>query len=301
MNGKRTAASGTPQPKLRARIARSLRRLDGLPGWRRLVNTFVPEHSAPFVVDNGDTAFAGDFSSYIDRQVYLFGGYELAMIDAFVQRVPMSRRGVILDIGANVGTHSLCFAKHFRSVHAFEPNPTLWPNFERNIALNRLRNVTLHKIGLADSNSELTLQLIDKPNFGLGTFSTVEQYDLPLTPHATCVVRHAGEYLSEQRIVSIDAVKLDVQGFEPEVLAGLSTVLERDRPIIWCEVGSGTLKKIGKEHPFSQLLPFEFQCWRFATEPRRSRNSIRLIPQAVPQGTGNYVIVPAAASMSRNV
>src|SRR5688572_11738006 len=134
------------RPIIRARIARALRWLHALPGWQSLVNKVVPDHSGAFVVHNGPMVFAGVIGSFIDRQVYLFGGYERPYIDRFVRAIPADRRGTILDIGANAGTHSLAFASDFATVHAFEPNPMLWAQFERNVALNHLKNVQLHKL-----------------------------------------------------------------------------------------------------------------------------------------------------------
>ena len=72
--------------------------------------------------------FAGEASSFVDRQMYVFGNYEKPLIDAFVSFISPGKRGTILDIGANVGTHSLAFAHRFKAVHSFEPNPSLWNN-----------------------------------------------------------------------------------------------------------------------------------------------------------------------------
>ncbi len=147
------APSRSTRPMVRARIARALRDLVALRGWQLLVNRLVPDHSASFTIRNGDTVFAGDIGSFIDRQVYLFGGYESAQIRCFLCHIPAERHGTILDVGANAGTHSLVFARIFETVHAFEPNPMLWPQFERNMVLNGLTNVRLNKLALADRNS----------------------------------------------------------------------------------------------------------------------------------------------------
>lgn len=257
-----------------------------------LVNRLVPDHSASFTVRNGDRVFAGDIGSYIDRQVYLFGGYESAQIRCFLSRIAAGRHGTILDVGANAGTHSLAFARVFEIVHAFEPNRMLWPQFERNMVLNGITNVRLHKLGLADRDSELTLHLIDKPNYGLGTFSTVEQYDLPLRPVATCPIRHGGNYLAEIGAGPVDAVKIDVQGFEPEVLRGLADILKRDRPVIWCEIGAGTLAKIATTGELSKLVPFEFRCFQIASSSDWVGNSVGLRERSGDLPGGDYVFIP---------
>ena len=185
--------------------------------------------SGEFVVSNrvGNRRIlaAGNISSFIDRHVYIFGGYEQEIIKAFLALVPKSRRRTILDVGGNFGTHSLFFSQYFESVHSFEPNPSLWNTFERNISLNGFNNVTLHCSGLADKNAELPFHLIEKTNLGLGTFSTVEQYDLPLKKECNARVVNGDEYLIKNDINNIDAIKIDVQGFEPEVLLGLKKTM----------------------------------------------------------------------------
>ena len=286
------APSRSTRPMFRARIARALRDLAALRGWQFLVNRWVPDHSASFTIRNGDTVFAGNIGSFIDRQVYLFGGYESGQIRCFLSRIPAGRHRTILDIGANAGTHSLAFARVFDTVHAFEPNPMLWPQFERNMVLNGFTNVCFHKLGLADRDAELTLHLIDKPNYGLGTFSTVEQYDLPLRPVATCPVRHAGNYLAGIGAGPVDAVKIDVQGFEPEVLRGLADILKRDRPVIWCEIGAGTLAKIATTGELSKLLPFEFRCFQIASSSDWTGNSVGLRERSGDLPSGDYVLIP---------
>lgn len=279
-------------PNLAARVARALRFLAAVRGWRGLVNKLVPEHAGAFTVRNGEIAFSGDIRSFIDREVYLFGGYDVANVGCFLSRVPIERYGTVLDVGANAGTHTLAFARSFESVHAFEPNPTLWPQFERNVALNKLSNVRLHKIGIGDRDADLPFHTIDKPNYGLGTFSTLEQYDLPLRAVATCPVRHGSRFLSEIGVERVDAVKIDVQGFEPEVLRGLHEVLERDRPVVWCEIGAGTAVDLSATEELKALVPFDFRCLQFVQGAGLVRRVAKLRERYGPLTIGDYVLLP---------
>ncbi len=103
----------------RARIVRALRAFSNIRGWERLSALLVPKAAAgPFRVRNQSGLFAGELSSFIDRSMYLRGGYEENHIRAFLSRVPAERRGLVLDVGANVGTHSLGFSRHLKAVHA---------------------------------------------------------------------------------------------------------------------------------------------------------------------------------------
>ncbi len=261
----------------------------------RLVNFILPkEVNGAFVVANRDgIRFAGDVSSFIDRQIYIFGSYEEKLLDAFLSIIPSDRRGVLLDVGANAGTHSLSLARHFSDIHAFEPNPHLWPSFERNIELNGVENVTLHKVGLANKNAELPFHLTDNNNFGLGTFSQIEQYDRPLKEVFTSTVVIGDDYLSRNQVSSVNAVKIDVQGFEMEVLRGLTATLKREQPIIWFEVGGGTLTEMGNGDVIPELIPFPHELFRFVPGNSLFSNSVSLV--AVSDGAierGNYIARP---------
>ena len=129
--------------------------------------------------------------------------------------------------------------------------------------MNDLDNVSLHKIGLADRKDELALHLIDKNNFGLGTFSTVEQYDLPLKEVCKASVEIGDNYLSSNEIGPIDAIKIDVQGFEQEVLQGLDHTLSKDRPVVWFEVGGETKDKLAVRKDICDLFPYRVNLFRF--------------------------------------
>jgi FkbM family methyltransferase len=281
---------------LGAQLVRSLRRMHRVRGWRRLASALVPaalDHD--FVIANDGVRFAGTLSSYIDRQTYLFGQYEQDLIDLFLGQVAdRARSGVLLDVGANVGTHSLAFARAFRAVHAFEPNPLLWQAFELNLELNRISNVTLHRVGLGASSAVLPLYGAGRTNQGLGTFLTVEQYSRPLERLCEARIEAASDYLDAQGISAIAAVKIDVQGYEPAVLCGLRRILERTRPAVWCEIGDGTLREIDSRSALASFFPYAVEI-RNAVEQRGLLTwHTRLEAAADRLVSGNYFLTPAA-------
>lgn len=276
------------KPRLAARAARSLRFLRSLRGWRRTA-TWLAGREGDFSVDNAGVKFAGSLSSYLDRQVYLFGGYETEMIRLFIEAAP--RKGTILDIGANAGNHSMFFAKAFDRVLAFEPHPKLWDQFERNAALNRATNVTLHRVGLADEAGDLPLFDVECDNKGMATFSPAEQYDRPLERSGSGRVEVADHYLGN---IPVDAVKIDVQGFEPHVLKGMRRILERNRPMVWTEISIGTLEQVRSADDLRALFPYPVHLRRFETCLRGLLRTSRLTRDVkTPLESGNYLILPA--------
>lgn len=292
-----TATCPEVHPFTSARIIRALRALQIFPGWERLATYLVPVNSSgAFTVKNSTGRFAGDISSFIDRRLYLAGGYETEYIREFVAKIPPGRRGIALDIGANVGTHSLAFARHFKEVHAFEPNPLLWPAFERNMALNNVNNVHLHKVGLGAADAELPFYTIPKTNYGLGTVSKTEQYDLPLEEVGRVAIRNGDQYLARRGVKKVDAVKIDVQGYELQVLLGLRDGLAESAPFIWIELGADTKSACNTFEGVQELFPFPSNLFRFRRRTLSLRRSAKL--ERVANGTivpADYVIAPVGA------
>ena len=77
-------------------------------------------------------------------------------------------REVAVDVGANIGNHSLFLADIFERVIAFEPNPLARSIMEINLALNKVGNVELRAVGLSDQSGTATLTF-DPINLGAAT------------------------------------------------------------------------------------------------------------------------------------
>jgi FkbM family methyltransferase len=129
---------------------------------------------------------------------------------------------VSLDIGANVGSHTVTLAQHSRTVHAFEPMPDTFAVLSRNAA--RFPNIVTHQV--AASNAPGTAHLIrSSRNYGAAYIGD----DAPGLD-ITCV-----------RIddLTFDApvgfIKIDVEGHERQALEGCRETLVRDRPVLILE------------------------------------------------------------------
>ena len=180
---------------------------------------------------------------YIGRTILAEGAFEkgyLASLEGLIRLaragdLMQAERSVALDIGANIGTHTVFLARHFDKVHSFEPNPMLHHVLCANIGLNGLGGVTPHQVALSDRAETLSYVQTEAGNLGCGRFerATVDQdatrsFPLVRGDDVLLPLLQPGE-----RVV---LAKIDVEGLEDKVVAGLEALLQRDQPLLVCEV-----------------------------------------------------------------
>lgn len=160
----------------------------------------------------------------------------------------------VVDIGANLGLVTFALAAQVGPagrVHAFEPNPEMCGLIERGIARNRLRNVQLHRTALGAEAGELTLSV---PSGHAGSASLVEDRQSADSCRIRVPVQTLTGAMEEREAEPVRLVKIDVEGFEPQVLEGARGFFARTPPDavlfeLW-DNGGGNLG----EHPTLQTL-----------------------------------------------
>lgn len=168
---------------------------------------------------------------HIGIQINQFGLYDKAGLELlFDFLAPLHERfrsGLALDVGANIGNHALYFADIFRAVHAFEPNP----DTHYLLAFNaRARtNVHVHNIGLADRGGPAVLH-VNPDNMGAASVrhtSAGRSVDVPIALQRLDDFAIGGE--------DFCFMKMDVEGFEANVLRGGSATIATHQPLIVLE------------------------------------------------------------------
>lgn len=77
----------------------------------------------------------------------------------------------VLDIGANIGVYTVYFAKRFRQVDAFEPDPNLVKLISKNLEINHLKNVCVHEMCIGEKTGSDWFATSGKTNTGIGHIS----------------------------------------------------------------------------------------------------------------------------------
>lgn len=132
--------------------------------------------------------------------------------------------GTILDIGANVGRFSITAHSVFPDamIHAFEPLPSCFASAQK--ALAGISNATVHNIALGDAEGELQMFANDfSPSSSILPMAQAHKDAFPFTDSTKKVpirVQRLDDFASDLQMPGPVFVKIDVQGFERQVLAG---------------------------------------------------------------------------------
>lgn len=117
-------------------------------------------------------------------------------------------------------------------VDAFEPTPETANYLHRNIVQNEVSaNVVEHAVALGNREQKVHM---GGPLTDPGSFQVQEGGDISM------------QTLDSFNFLRVDLIKIDVEGYEPEVLEGARTLIREKQPIIFFELNLPVLRKHGK-------------------------------------------------------
>ena len=153
--------------------------------------------------------------------------YEHELLDFLRVKFPNQRN--IIDIGANIGNHSLFFAKYMNceTVFSFEPFPDNITIFKTNLR-DYTEKCILFETALSDKNATRVLYNTGVGNFG-GISFNCEPHSYVANPSIEC------RTLDTFMLNNVSFIKIDVENHENEVLDGARETILRNRPIIILE------------------------------------------------------------------
>lgn len=204
--------------------------------------------------------YSGYLEDYIDRHVFLFGCYEHDEI-IFLKQF-LNKDKSVLDVGCNTGHHSLFFSRFSKEVHAFDPYTEVTNVFRGRIKENNVSNIFIHEVGLGEKNTELKYFQPKGENQGAGSFIENQaniSNDTKILP-----IRNGDTYVKNISVGKISLIKVDVEGYEPEVLRGLKQAIETNRPVVFVEFNKVN-ERFGGEAKIFQDLPQNYRAYMIQT------------------------------------
>lgn len=178
--------------------------------------------------------------------------FEMMLLDKFRRYIP--EKAIIIDAGANIGNHSVYFAKVCcaQAVYSFEPMRQTFEILSRNAELNAPDRIKCYNVALGSSHTRADLIKFHPGNIGT---ARVQSSDRGLYEMKSLDFFHFQE---------VHIIKIDVEGAEIEVLEGARQTLARCKPIIWVELlqnfaikSDEMLRSLGYEQ-IDSLSPTDF-------------------------------------------
>ena len=180
--------------------------------------------------------YAGLLNEYISIDIMVDGVYDLKSINEIIELVEsnylVKKIDTLIDIGANIGNHSLFLAKYFKQIEAFEPNPFTFELLKLNAS--KYQNINIHNFGLSSKEGTFFLSE-DSRNLG-GSKIYSDRNHIPTqleTREVNLKKLDDLEMLCSKNEVLIN---LDVEGHELKVLEGAIKTLKQFKPCMMIEI-----------------------------------------------------------------
>ena len=138
-------------------------------------------------------------------------------------------KGVALDIGAHIGTHTIYYAERCKAVVCFEPNPKAFECLKHNV--KKFHNIALHNIALGGVKGFVD---IEECVGNLGASTTKTGTTIPL------------ERLDSISITECSFLKMDAEGDEISILSGGKETILYFRPVMLIESNKVALERKGR-------------------------------------------------------
>jgi FkbM family methyltransferase len=188
----------------------------------------------------------------------------------------------ILDVGANVGSHTLAFAKFPFSrvtVHAFEAQLEIFEMLVTTVELNHFDNVRCHHNAASSISGELIrIPAVDyeqAANFGALELESAIHHDFDGKRVAGTTETIETIRIDDMALDRVRLMKIDTEGMEHKVLAGAAQTIGRCRPVLFleyektdfsfvkCFLRDGGYRSYYAQRPNILCVPAEFGDIRF--------------------------------------
>ena len=146
--------------------------------------------------------------------------------------------GHVLDIGANIGVMTYYFAKKFSEsrVHSFEPVPDNLKVLRKIVDKFNLSNVKIYPYALGNKNEKVKMVMPEFNKVFFHGLSHVEEVNTKNSGHLYDVEMRRLDSFEEIKNVKINAIKIDIEEYEYNVLKGAEELIQKNRPVIYCEL-----------------------------------------------------------------
>lgn len=193
----------------------------------KIITKNLSKHQLPHFQARGHkmAIFAHD---HIGIEINQHGVYEKEYLNTlfqFLQPIKsILKNGTALDVGANIGNHSLFFSEHFKNVESFEPHPHTFKILDFNTSFRS--NIQTNNFGLGASNLTTTIY---ENSTNIGASSILNENSADKIGYEIKV--KVTDEISK-KYNNVELIKIDVENYEENVLMGTLNTIKKHKPII---------------------------------------------------------------------
>lgn len=161
--------------------------------------------------------------AFIGKCLDLYGVWSY---EEYLKTIPYALRTVV-DVGANIGTHTLVYSEYTDRIISFEPQQAIFNLLCTNLTLNFKHHILTERCALSNYNGYTHIEDLDLENCGNYGSSSV---GLGISNNSVRC-----RTLDSYHLEDVSLIKIDVEGHEMEVLEGSLKTISRCKPTIYVE------------------------------------------------------------------
>jgi FkbM family methyltransferase len=255
------------------------------------LTTLQPGIEGRFVTLNADVGVSRTI-----RETGIWAAEDVALFRQLVRPAD-----VVLDVGANIGHHSVVYSKLVGPggrVYSFEPQRWIFNILCANLVANDCLNAYPFRMALGDQPGRLKLQAFDYArdlNFGAAALSKLFQDD---KRGEAVPIQTLDAFVVEEALPRVDFIKLDVQTFELFVLQGARETLRRFRPRLFVEIAPYWMKRLnGYDHQevYRLLADAGYELFNKGLTPIDAQNE----PPPAAETEWDVIAIPQETPLAR--
>jgi len=169
-----------------------------------------------------------------------------------------------IDIGSNIGYYAILESSKIGNngmVWSIEPSPQNFETLSKNIILNQRKNIRCYNIAIGEKNDTIDFLISKKSNWSkiknetdhIGDGDKIIQVD----------IMTLDSFSEENEIKKVDLLRMDVEGYERNIIEGSVNFLEKFKPIIMIEVHKMIIGNNGINEFLEKLQLMNYECEYF--------------------------------------
>lgn len=199
-----------------------------------ILGNFFTRYNYAIKIKKFTNYYKSDFAFFLNdkvsKEISVTGLFEKDEMQIVLKN--LKKKLVFLDVGANIGNHSIFFSKYFKRVLSFEPHPKIFQILKINVA--KIKNIKIFNYAL--TRRKKIFFLSDSVTNNLAGSSLQNKGSIK-------IVSEVFDKKFKNIKNEIGLIKIDVEGHERQVIEGMKDTLIRNDPILFLEMDPESYKK----------------------------------------------------------